>query len=65
MSLTMPQIFMLNHAAWVNAEKNKIETDDNSTSKPKRKGKAKDEGCPDFDNMTSEAIAAYVMNWEM
>jgi hypothetical protein len=59
MSLTIPQIIMLNHAAHVSHERNeahwaaKRDTDGAPKAAPGPKTKV-----PDFANMTSEAIVA-------
>jgi len=51
MRLTMPQIILLNHGAWVNSERNKQNTDKPTKTKQEREGSS---------GMTSEQTIAHL-----
>lgn len=69
MSLTLPQIIMLNHAAWVNQEQGKKRYEAKQRREKKADGKPLTmsdivvDGKP-MDEMTSEEIAQHVTTWE-
>lgn len=69
MSLTLPQIIMLNHSAWVNHERSQAKFE----AKQKKEGKqgpapkgavVNQHQPPDFSTMNSEAIVSYIANAE-
>lgn len=69
-SLTMPQIIMWNHAAFVNKERSDIRWDMKRAREEKSEGKTKPDrpsprnassAAPDFDSMTATEIVKYVV----
>jgi hypothetical protein len=68
MSLTLNQIIMMNHAAWFNHEQGERRWQAKKKREEKAQGSSVNAGAfsgeVDFDNMTAEQVANYVINWE-